>query len=103
LNREHRDLKLFISNSGGNVPGAPQPASYAERLYNSMKEAYPNLVVYGYLGEVSPRGFYSHKTAGLVPGDAVERMTGESWNARRLRARDNRVRFPPDPAIAVNG
>jgi len=98
LNRNHRDLKLFISHSGDIVSGVPTAVSYAEQLHNSMKDTYQNLVVYGYLGEVSPRGFYAHKSAGLEPGEAVERMAGESWQARRLRAKDNRVRFPAESA-----
>jgi hypothetical protein len=61
-----------------------------------MKETHPNLVVYGYFGEVTPAGFFGHKTAGLEPGEPVESLTAEAWRARGLRANQNRVRFPPE-------
>jgi hypothetical protein len=97
LPHAHRDLKLFLSNSGGRTSAAHGAASYAERVYNRMKKTHPDLVVYGYFGEVSPRGFDAHKTAGLRSEERVENVTRKSWDARKLRAKENRIRFPPEP------
>lgn len=97
LDRGHRVLKLFASKSGDAPSAGAESASYAERLYNCMKRHYPNLAVYGYLGDISPRGYSQHKTAGLAPGETLETLTEESWGVRGLRAKENRIRFPPEP------
>ncbi|QNI32271.1 hypothetical protein H7849_25350 [Alloacidobacterium dinghuense] len=97
LDTRHKELKIFASRSGNTLAGEGGSASYVERLYNCMKQDYPDITVYGYLGEVSPQGFDSHKTAGLVSGETPESLTRESWDNRKLRAKDNRVCFPPLP------
>jgi hypothetical protein len=94
LDRGHRVVKIFASRSGDVPSGGTESASYAERLYHCMKGHYPNLRVYGYLGNVSPLGYASHKTAGLAPGEPWETVPEASWTARKLRASENRIRFP---------
>jgi hypothetical protein len=95
LGNLHADLKLFLPNSGGKTPGARSPRSFAEQLYRCLHQSHPHLAVYGYFGEVSHSGFDGHKTANLRPGESIEDLNYQSWNDRRLRARENRVRFPP--------
>ena len=97
LDTGHKELKIFASKSGNTLPGEKGSTSYAERLYNCMKQDYPDIRVYGYLGEVSPQGFDSHKTAGLASGETSESVTRDSWDERKLRAKENRVCFPPLP------
>jgi hypothetical protein len=98
LDRGHCVVKIFASHSGdsGVTAGSPQK-SYAEKLYEAMRLEYPAVVVYGYLGEVTPDGFSGHKSAGLKPGETLEGLSEAEWNRRRLRAKENRVRFPPGP------
>ena len=91
LDRAHRAVKVFASHSGD--------TGYAEKLYQAMLPEYPDVVVYGYGGEVTADGFSGHKTAGLNPGETPDRIGEEEWNRRRLRAKDNRVRFPPEPRV----
>ncbi len=98
LDAGHRVVKVFASYSGD--PGVSAEfarTSYAERLYNSMRVKYPEVVVYGYHGEVTANGFSGHKSAGLMPGDTLEGISESEWNRRGLRAKANRVRFPPGP------
>jgi hypothetical protein len=99
LHRGHRVVKIFVSRSGdsGGTAGTGE-SSFAERLYEAMRGEYPEVVVYGYLGGVSASGFSSHKTAGLKPAEGLEGISEAEWNRRNLRAKENRVRFPPGPA-----
>lgn len=94
LNEMHRDLKLFIPNSGGMSEDKPAPNCFAAQVHRHMKDSFPHLVLYGYIGEVSPRGFYGHKTANLKPGESLDDLNAPSWESRNLRASRNRVRFP---------
>lgn len=95
----HRSLKLFFANSGDASPDDSGPACYAERLYTRMLPGFPQIMVFGYFGEVSAEGFELHKTAAMAPGEKLEHLSEEAWNQRSLRASRNRVRFPPeDPA-----
>ncbi|MFN7993330.1 MAG: hypothetical protein U0Q18_07000 [Bryobacteraceae bacterium] len=91
LDPAHRDLKLFFSRSGDTESGSP---SYAEALYEAMRSQYLQIVVYGFLGDVSPEGFESHKSAGLAAGETPAGLNEDDWNTRRLRAKLNRVQFP---------
>ena len=88
----HRELKIFASRSG-DEDGGP---SYVEKLYQAMLAAYPDIVVFGYRGQVDPDGFDGHKTAGLGATESLDAMTRDEWTAKGARARDNRVEFPPD-------
>jgi hypothetical protein len=92
LQQGHRSLKIFASWSGDEA----ESASYAERLYEVMRPEYPELTVFGYLGQVDAEGFDGHKTAGLGEGEALTTMSREEWTAKGARARDNRVQFPPE-------
>jgi hypothetical protein len=100
LDNGHRVVKIFASRSGDTRSGAVGSSSYAERLYDEMKDDYPAIAVFGYCGDVSPQGYSSHKTAGLDEGEVLESLTEESWTARNLRAKENRVRFPPESGSA---
>lgn len=90
LHPEHRALKIFASFSGDET----QAGCFAERLYQAMRNDYPNLVVSGYRGQVDLEGFDGHKSAGLGAGESPEAMGREEWLKRGARARDNRVQFP---------
>ncbi len=92
LDRGHQCLKIFASWSGDDF----QAASYAELVYGAAHREYPQLVVYGYHGQVDAEGFDAHKTAGLGPGETLEVLSREQWLERGARARENRVRFPPE-------
>ena len=93
LDTGHRKVKLFLSGSGDETPaGGP---SYAETAYRALQGDFPGAVVYGYRGEVHPEGYDGHKSASLVPGETPDGMSEADWKQRGLRARDNRVVFPP--------
>jgi hypothetical protein len=92
LQQGHRSLKIFASWSGDGA----ESASFAVRLYEVMRPEYPELTVFGYLGQVDAEGFDGHKTAGLGESEALTSMTREEWTAKGARARDNRVQFPPE-------
>ena len=92
LPQGHRSLKIFASWSGDGAG----VTSFAERLYEVMRPEYPELTVFGYLGQVDAEGFDGHKTAGLGESDALTTMSREEWTAKGARARDNRVQFPPE-------
>lgn len=97
LHHGHRAVKIFASCSGDtDRPGASEKASYAERLYQAMRKQFPRVVVYGFLGKVSPEGVAGHKTAGLKPGEKLDAISATEWKTRGLRAKDNRVRFPSE-------
>jgi hypothetical protein len=87
----HRSVKVFASRSGDTGVGQ---RSYAERLYEEMRAGYPGIVVDGYRGEVDAEGFDGHKTAGLPNDETVGEVSREEWTERKLRAKENRVRFP---------
>jgi len=91
LDPGHRDLKLFFARSGESETGSP---SYAEAVYEALRSRYPQIVVYGFLGDVSPEGFESHKSAGMAAGETPADLNEGDWNTRRLRASLNRVQFP---------
>jgi hypothetical protein len=92
LDPHHRSLKLFASFTGD----AGGSSSYAERLYEAMRAAYPRITVFGFLGKVDAGGFDGHKTAGLDKSESLTEMTREDWLSKGARARDNRVQFPPE-------
>jgi hypothetical protein len=95
LDSGHKVVKIFASGSG-DAPSGEAGRSYAERLYEAMKETHPNIVVYGYHGDLTPQGYSLHKTAGLSPGESLDEIPEEAWKRRGLRASENRVRFPPE-------
>ena len=72
----HRELKIFASRSG-DEDGGP---SYAEQLYQAMLPEYPDIVVFGYRGQVDPDGFDGHKTAGLGADESLDSMTREQMD-----------------------
>ncbi len=92
LSQGHRSLKIFASRSGD----GERAASFAERVYDAMRAEFPQVTVFGYLGQVAAEGFDGHKTAGLGEGESLESTSREEWTARGARARDNRVQFPPE-------
>lgn len=94
LDHGHRVVKIFVSRSGDS---AGERKCFAEQLYEAMRDEHPEVIVYGYLGGVSHTGFSTHKTAGLKPGETLEGLSESEWNRRKLRAKENRVRFPPGP------
>jgi hypothetical protein len=91
LDPRHRSVKLFASHTGDAIGST----CFAQQLYEAMRPAYPELVVYGYRGKADAEGFDGHKTAGLGDDESLQHLTHERWLLKRARALDNRVQFPP--------
>lgn len=89
-------LKIFASHSGDRGSSA----SYAEQVYATLRPEYPDVTVFGYRGNVDAEGFDGHKTAGLGDNESLQALGRDQWLARGVRAKDNRVQFPPEGEAA---